>query len=303
MIRIELAKKSLDGGAIGDAFGDSFFGERSVILEHINQKTMPETKWEFTDDTVMSLAVYEQLEKNGKIIQDELIERFAKNLELDPIRGYGATVRRLLREYSEGGNWKTLAQKAFDGMGSMGNGAAMRAPLIGAYFYDNYQMLKTNVHLSAEVTHANHEAVQGACSVALGAAILIKSKIQEKPLSPVHFLEKIAVELEDSDVKSKIIKATKVSKNYRMESVRSILGNGEKMLAQDTVPLVLWCTAHYHSNYAEALWKGVSALGDRDTICSMIGALSILTAPAHTVPESWSKNVESADESIFRNHP
>jgi len=62
--RIELAKKSLNGLSIGDAFGESFFGERDEMLQYIQAKKIPETTWEFTDDTVMAIAVFEQLEKN-----------------------------------------------------------------------------------------------------------------------------------------------------------------------------------------------------------------------------------------------
>ena len=65
--RIELAKKSLKGISIGDAFGESFFGETNEMLNHIHQRTIPKTSWEFTDDTVMAIAVYEQLEENQKI--------------------------------------------------------------------------------------------------------------------------------------------------------------------------------------------------------------------------------------------
>ena len=36
--RIELAKKSLKGISIGDAFGESFFGEQDNMLHHIQQR-------------------------------------------------------------------------------------------------------------------------------------------------------------------------------------------------------------------------------------------------------------------------
>ena len=62
--RTDLARKSLKGVSVGDAFGESFFGETNIMEKCIREKTMPQTSWEFTDDTVMSIAVYEQLEKH-----------------------------------------------------------------------------------------------------------------------------------------------------------------------------------------------------------------------------------------------
>ena len=49
-----------------------FFGEREMVLNHIHNRTVPETKWEFTEDTVMAIAVFEQLERHGEINQDDL---------------------------------------------------------------------------------------------------------------------------------------------------------------------------------------------------------------------------------------
>ena len=65
--RIKLANKSLKGISIGDAFGESFFGETDKMLTHIRERTIPKTSWEFTDDTVMAIAIYDQLRKNKEI--------------------------------------------------------------------------------------------------------------------------------------------------------------------------------------------------------------------------------------------
>jgi hypothetical protein len=123
-------------------FGESFFGETDQLLTKISSREIPDTRWEFTADTVMSLAVLEELEENGAIDQDRLIKKFCKNHDLDPKRGYGATLRRLLREIKDGENWSKVSKQAFDGQGSMGNGAAMRVCPIGAYYSDDIQKVK-----------------------------------------------------------------------------------------------------------------------------------------------------------------
>ena len=44
--RIKLANRSLKGISIGDAFGESFFGETDEMLKHIRERNIPETSWE-----------------------------------------------------------------------------------------------------------------------------------------------------------------------------------------------------------------------------------------------------------------
>ncbi|HEY9611981.1 ADP-ribosylglycohydrolase family protein [Allocoleopsis sp.] len=44
----------------------------------------------------------------------------------------------------------------------------------------------------------------------------------------------------------------------------AVLGNGDRISAQDTVPFALWCAAQHLDNYQEALWLTVKGLGDRE---------------------------------------
>jgi len=298
--RLALAHKSLLGTSIGDAFGDSFFGDTLQVTENIEKRTLPDSLWEFTDDTIMSVAVFEQLEKYGDIRQGELISQFIINLKLDEHRGYGATVRRLLRETDEGGDWKQIAAQAFDGMGSMGNGAAMRVSTIGAYWFDDLPKVRELARLSAEVTHTNTEAITGAMAVALATAIATRSAVNGTPFSASDFTEEIVSHLPDSDTRAKIAKGMTLSPNSHPESLSTILGNGSKMLAQDTVPFVIWCAGHLSHSFEEALWKAVSILGDRDTICAMVGGITIMSAHKETIPSAWQSKVENYETSIFR---
>ncbi|MEN2400836.1 ADP-ribosylglycohydrolase family protein [Flavobacterium sp. MC2016-06] len=298
--RIENAKKSLLGVSVGDAFGDSFFGDLDIISESIYLRQIPETKWEFTDDTVMSIAVFEELERNGDINQENLLKQFCINHDLDTNRGYGATLRRLLREVQNGENWHEVSKRAFEGQGSMGNGAAMRVCPIGAFHFDNFQKVKELSIKSAEITHSNIEAITGAIAIAIGTALTTQMKFDRCILTPTDFIDKILKELPDSDTKSKISKSKSVSYNYHIETVKSILGNGINMTAQDTVPFAIWCTAYNLQNFEEGLWKAVSILGDRDTICAIVGGMSIMSSDDLNIPYSWTNSVESIDKSVFR---
>jgi len=299
-LNIEYAKKSLLGLSIGDAFGDSFFGDYDIINDCIDNRIVPSTtKWEYTDDTVMAIAVLNNLTANVRINQDMLAKQFASNYRKDINRGYGGTAHKILREIGEGQHWREVSASVFDGQGSMGNGAAMRAAPLGAYFYDDLNMLKSEVAKSAEVTHYNHEASVGAMAIAYAASLALNLRLGDTHISAVDFIKKVYDQLEDSDTKAKIGKAMHIPVTYRIDTVVSILGNGVKLVSQDTVPIAIWCAAHHLDNFEDALWRAVSALGDRDTICAMVGSIVILNAPENTVPQVWLDSVESTDTFFF----
>lgn len=299
--RLELAFKTLQGISIGDAFGDSFFGEQDKILHHIHQKTIPDTQWEFTDDTVMTIAIFKQLEKYGCIDQDDLAIQFAKNHQLDVNRGYGATARRILREIEQGRYWKDISYEVFEGMGSMGNGASMRVAPIGAYYFDNLKEVKIQAEKSAEITHSNIEGISGAIATAIATALATDIKVNQKRITPAAFLKTILEYTPDSDTKSKIEKGLTVPYHYSIETVKSILGNGSQISAKDTVPFSLWCAAYNLNNFEEALWKAVSILGDRDTICAIVGGITFMSTEQKYIPNTWLSKVEKFETSIFYN--
>jgi len=296
--KLLLASKSLKGISIGDAFGESFFGEESLIKTHIHQRIIPESSLDFTDDTIMTIAVFKSLEKFGKINQYFLAEEFTKNYYLDINRGYGPSMHQYFRAIKSGENWKDVSYSKFEGQGSMGNGGAMRAALIGAYFYDDLVQLKQNAELSCEVTHANKEAIEGTKAIALAAAFAVQEKVGLIQLNQQDFVQRIQNELDDSDMKSKLNKVLYLDGNPSVKLLVKTLGNGIKMTVQDTVPIVIWMLSRYRNNFEECLWNIVSALGDRDTTCAMAGGISILCCGENTIPD-WTNNVENWKNSKF----
>lgn len=301
-LRLRLAHQSLHGLALGDAFGDSFFGEEEAVRQAIEARVVPAaSRWEFTDDTVMALAVVDVLSRYGRIEPDALARRLAENYRLDPNRGYGATAHRVLREIGEGRPWREVAAAVFDGQGSMGNGAAMRAAPIGAWFHDDAARLIEQATLSAEVTHLNPEGVAGAVAVALAAGLAVRLRQTQEMISGEAFIDWVYQHLPGgSDTKAKIGKARTLPGDYRVATAAAVLGNGTRLLAQDTVPFALWVIAHQGTNFAGALWTAVAALGDRDTISAIVGSVVILRADAATVPADWQRVVESVEKSPFR---
>lgn len=298
--RIKYAKRALDGTALGDCFGQTFFVPDEAARQRIKNREILREPWHFTDDTVMAAGVYCILEKYGEINQEELARVFAENYALDWRRGYGGTAHSVLRSIGEGRDWRKVASEVFDGMGSMGNGAAMRAAPVGAWFADDLEKVLYHAKASAEVTHAHREGIAGAMAVAAASALLLNKKLGSCFGEGAAFLYDIADLLPESDTKYKIRSAASVKKDAGMDFVVSTLGNGINLTAQDTVPFCLWCAAHFYTSLEEALWKAVSALGDRDTICAMVGGMVSLYAD--DAPQEWLNYMEYPEDSEFMAH-
>lgn len=299
MDRVENAKLALKGLSVGDAFGESFFCENPLLK--IQNRLFDAENAYFTDDTIMGIGIVETLERFNEIEQDFLAYALAKNYFLDENRGYGATVRTILKAIHEGEHWTILAPKAFDGMGSMGNGAAMRVAPLGAFFYDDIEKLLIEAEKSAVVTHSHIEAIEGAKAVALAAAKASLLKQSNCNIEANDFLDFILKHLKESDTKAKINKSLHISNSYHIDTVVNILGNGLKMTAQDTVPIALWCAAHNLNNFENALWRAVEALGDRDTICGIVASIVIMKTGLEIVPQQWLNKIEKVEKWIFLN--
>ena len=181
----------------------------------------------------------------------------------------------------------------------MGNGASMRVGPIGAYWFDDLDRVKALATQSAEVTHSNIEGITGAIAVATAAALATRVKVYGEPTTPNDFIEQVAAALPDTDTRAKVKKSTAVPYHYHTETVKTILGNGTKIMAQDTVPYAIWWAAHNLTDYEESLWKAVSVLGDRDTICAIVGSITVMSSPAERVPAAWAASVESVADSPF----
>jgi ADP-ribosylglycohydrolase len=279
--RLLRARTSLDGLSTADAFGDQFFVNPDIVDKLIESQSMPPKPWLYTDDTVMAISVVDVLAERRNIDQELLAALFAARYLFDPTRGYGGTAHGILTQIAEGESWQEVSNAAFGGLGSMGNGGAMRAAPIGAYFFDNLEAVVENARLSAEITHAHPEGQAGAIAVAIAAAC-----VAQKVEDPNDFFSIILRFTPDSETRARIQQASMLHLSYEVRTAVSALGNGVHLTAQDTVPFALWCAARHIGQFEEALWSTVSGLGDRDTTCAIVGG--ILTANLETVvPGEW----------------
>ncbi|HLJ81448.1 MAG TPA: ADP-ribosylglycohydrolase family protein [Ktedonobacterales bacterium] len=283
--RLARAHTSLEGLSVGDAFGERFFTSPAALQLLIGNRALPATPWPFTDDTQMALSIVEVLGQHDGIDQDTLAFSFGQHY--DRTRAYGPAMHRLLPLFRAGTFWQHAAYNLFGGEGSFGNGSAMRVAPVGAYFADDLDAATTHAARSAEVTHTHPEAAAGAIAVAVAAALAWQAQQQGQLPAASDFLDHVLPYVPESAVRAKIVRARDFRPNIATEHAAAMLGNGSEISCQDTVPFCLWCAAHHLDDYEEALWQTVSALGDRDTTCAIVGGIVVMYTGVEGIPPDW----------------
>ena len=295
---LDRARLALDGLSVGDAFGERFFGPPALVEALIEQRVVPAPPWFWTDDTAMALCVFEELEEKQLIDRDSLALRFARRYRMDNRRGYGGTAHEILTGISLGGHWREIAQAAFDGQGSMGNGSAMRVAPIGAYFADDMGAVIEHARASADPTHAHPDGQAGAIAVAVAAAIACQMGSGLRPTSGPALLNEVLARVPAGPTASGIERALDVPLAADSAVAAAELGNGSKVISSDTVPFSLWCAARHLDNFEQALWTTVAGLGDRDTTCAIVGGIVALSATHPAIPSLFLESREPLDSTL-----
>jgi ADP-ribosylglycohydrolase len=243
----ERAWLALEGVSVGDTFGERFFGPPEDAFARIARRQLQPPPWTYTDDTEMAMSVYEVLAERGAIDQDLLASRFATRMQFG--RGYGQGTYAILTGIREGRDWRALTQGGFGGMGSFGNGAAMRVAPLGAYFADQpLARIAAQARLSAEVTHAHDEGIAGAIAVAVATALAWRRRGAPGPLGSQWI----------RDVRDA------VPPGYTFDAVDEAAGLPDSATVIDA-----------------------AALGDRDTTCAIVGGIVAMVSGRDGIPAAW----------------
>jgi ADP-ribosylglycohydrolase len=288
-MRFVRALLSLEGLSVGDALGERFFfqGSRAPIM--IARRQVPPPPWDYTDDTRMALSIIAVLQEYATIDQDTLALHFAKLYVQQPRRGYGPAMHALLPAIHFGNSWREAASALFSGMGSFGNGAAMRIAPLGAYFADELDRVAIEAERAAVVTHSHPEAVAGAIAVARATAHAVRSR-EVLPVPEWRtFLDAVLLHVPASEVRDNLQMARELPDDLTMEEVCARIGNGSRISAQDTVPFVLWCAAHHLHDFEGAIWTTLGGFGDMDTNAAMVGGIVAPAVGVENIPSAWRK--------------
>jgi ADP-ribosylglycohydrolase len=293
-----LARRSLLGLAIGDAFGETMFGDPAESSQRAATRVLSTRRpWRWTDDTAMALSIVEVLGSHGAIEVDALAAAFARRWAQDPDRGYGPGAARLLERISGGAPWRRAAARLFGGQGSYGNGAAMRAAPIGGYFAPDLDRVRDQALRSAEPTHAHPDGAAGAVAVAIAAALAASGARRDQILPEVLRFTPPGV------TQDRLRQAADTDLSADPLRVGLALGTGLDVAAHDTVPFALWVVARHLTSFEDAIWTATSQYGDRDTLGAIVGGIVVLATGEAAIPALWRTAVEEVPDPLAPAEP
>ncbi len=252
MARLGKDYKGILGAAIGDISG-------SYI--EFNGNLKPKTKEEAvlfvpqcyaTDDTVMTVAIADNLRNPGKYTVEESLKHWAKEY---PNAGYGT---RFL-------GWVFLG-KDLPG-DSYGNGSAMRTSPV-AYFASSEEEAIEFARKCALPSHGHPEGIKGAVVVTQ----VIYRALHGASKEELHAFASTQYDFEKLDY----------------EAMKAYTGHGEE-ICQVTIPQALW--AFFHSDSFEDCLRLCHTIGwDADTLAAI--ACSIAEAYYKEIPDEIVKQAQ-----------
>jgi ADP-ribosylglycohydrolase len=174
------------------------------------------------------------------------------------------------------------------GVRSAGNGPAMRAAVIGAYFREDETRLREYIRASTRLTHTDPRAERGALLVALAAAHAIRTGGRDGFLDTA--LRETSGDDDDAELHQQM---TSVAQHLRIgtwpwDFADAIgLSRGVSGYINHTVPIALYCWLRTPHAYGEAVGRCIALGGDTDSTGAIVGALVGATAGASAIPKSW----------------
>ncbi len=220
----------------------------------------------WTDDTQISLDILESLLATGEIDQDDLAARFAKSYRWN--RGYGPGTAKILKRIAKGSDWRD-ANRSVHRAGSFGNGAAMRAPVVGIFYANRTGLLVEAARRSAEVTHVHPLGVEGAVAVASATAFAAHGH------SALESLRATAARCTLGPFTSRLETARGWLESDRRVSstdLRQELGNG--IAAHQSSVTAIYLALRFLERPFDEMHQFIAELGgDVDTIGAMAGAV------------------------------
>jgi ADP-ribosyl-[dinitrogen reductase] hydrolase len=253
------------GTALGDALGLPMEGMRATAIA----RAFPRLDRFFflgrtgfvSDDTEQSALVAQSLARHPAAL-DRFVARFKRSLlgwflRLPWAIGLG-TLRACARI--------ALGFRA-TGVGSAGNGAAMRAPVVGAFFFDSDAERRAWSDALARVTHVDPRAVEGARYVAELTALCVRTNN-----GTTEELARRALEVvEHPELREAIARAIDLARTTDSSAdAGKALGNTGFII--HTAALTTFCFVRFGNDPEAAITAAVRAGGDTDSHAAIVGA-------------------------------
>ncbi len=229
------------GAIIGDIIGSRFEFDRGNKSKEFVLFT---SECDYTDDTVMTIAVAEALLESGKdadekTIKSNLIKSMKKWGQKYPDSGYGA---RFI-------DW-VLSDEP-QPYGSYGNGSGMRVSPVG-WLYDTLERTREVARWTAEVTHNHPEGIKGAESTA--SAIYLARNNASKEEIEQYIIDEFGYDL-----------------SRTLDDIRPTYFHVEDCM--HTMPEAFECFLESES-YEDCIKNVMYIGGDTDTLGAIAGAIA-----------------------------
>jgi len=285
------------GGAIGDALGLPFEKLSSAKRTRIWGEVTPDSlemcflpkRGMVSDDTEHALFTARALlESRGSL------DRFAKTLS--------AELRSWFWTLPPGIGWATLrvAFKASlflparkTGVYSAGNGPAMRAPILGAFFGEGTEQLRDFCALSTRLTHTDPKAQWGAFAVALAASHAVRGQSDAR-----RFIRDLSEWSDDSEAAREMLSLAKRAANSasRGQSAADFcaelgMEKGVTGYIFHTVPVVLQCFFRRPTDFRASVGEIILCGGDTDTTGAILGGILGAGIGADALPKDWASEL------------
>lgn len=312
---------SIQGVLVGDCFGATYEGElltksdKTVLrklLDKLEAKYVRGPARQYTDDTAMTKALMVSLIQEKGFVQLTTAKEFAREYFQSPNRGYGGAVETVFRRL-KGSNFKDILEPArnqFDGMGSYGNGAAMRiAPVALFCAHKSIDELVTMVRGQSVITHTHALAIAGS----ILQAMAVRQAVQLNPNEPLDIekyldnlnSEIVKVDDEHGSYQTQIGAIRKLINSEHIPSEEKIVDAlGHSVSALFSVPTAIYCFLRStqedrrpegvtsENPFRRCLEYAISLGGDTDTIASMACSISGAYHGDTIVPENLLKVCE-----------
>lgn len=181
------------------------------------------------------------------------------------------------------------------GVRSAGNGALIRALVIGAFFADDVAKRAEFTRASTRLTHSDERAEIAAIAVAEVAAIMENGTADVLPT-----LTAVNANKEWREICSRMACAARAGKSLAEFAKDLGLHNGITGYCFHTAPVAIYACMRDRNDFREIVESVLNCGGDTDSTAAIVGGLIGFSQGSKAVPKEWLERVLDWPNSVSR---